>query len=160
MTWTRLYPDQPVSNMILVQHTETDPPTFHYLASSMSTSPTLATPPRHNFLSNPNFNPTTALVVLMQQTIQQNATMMAHMHERPSPPSAPQPPTSQQYKQQRPPPFQKWYGTPPTTPLFLAQFLTYKAEAFYSGVHDWTHTTQSSKHFSIVISADILVSLP
>ena len=58
------------------------------------------------------------------------------------------------------PPFQKWYGTPPTTPLFLAQFLTYKSEAFYAGVHDWTHTTQSSKHFSILISADMLVSLP
>ena len=36
----------------------------------------------------------------------------------------------------------------------------YEAEAFYSGVHDWTHTTPASRQLSVVISSDILDSLP
>ena len=123
VAWTRLYPDQPISNTISVRHTEKAPSTFPSLALLISTSPTLVTTPSYNSFSNPTVNPTTALIALMQQILQRNATMMAHMHARPSPPLSPQPPTSQQYKRQRLP-FPKWYKTPPTTLLFLAQVPT------------------------------------
>ena len=37
--------------------------------------------------------------------------------------------------------------------------MTFKAKEFYSGVHDWTQTTQSSKHLSVTISVDTIASL-
>ena len=125
----------------------------------MSTSPTPATPPSHNSPSNAPVDLMTALIAIMHQTLQQNATIMVHMQIRPSPPSAPQPPTNPQYKP-RCPPFPKWYGMPLTNPIFPAQVLTYKAEAFYSCVHNWMQTTQASKNLSVAISADMLASLP
>ena len=53
--WTRLYPDQPVLNMISARRTETDPPTFPSLDLLISASPTPATPPIHNSPSTHNF---------------------------------------------------------------------------------------------------------
>ena len=35
----------------------------------------------------------------------------------------------------------------------------YKAKAFYTGVHDWTQTTPTTRHLSVAISLDILASL-
>ena len=102
-SWTRLYPNHSIANTFSVQRTDTDPPTFPSLALYMSTSPTPVTPPIHNSPSNPTANPTTALISLMQQTLQQNATIMAHMHSRIYPPSALHPPPYQPYKPQRPP---------------------------------------------------------
>ena len=84
--WTCLYPNQPVSNTIYSRNTKTSPPTLPSLASSMSTSPTPATPPSHNSPSNPNVDPTTALITFMQQTLQKNSTIMSHIHAQPSPP--------------------------------------------------------------------------
>ena len=101
----------------------------------------------------------TVIIALMHWTLQQNATLMAHMQTQPSPPLVQQTLTAPTYKPQRPP-FPKWDGTPQTTHLFLAQFSTYKSKAFYSGVHNWTQTTQASKHLSVAISANILASIP
>ena len=64
------YPENPISNTISVRRTKTTPPNFPSLAYSISTSPTLVTPPSHNPLSNPNVNPATDLVTLMQQSLQ------------------------------------------------------------------------------------------
>ena len=125
----------------------------------MSTLPTPATPPSHNSLSNAHVDLMTELIAIMYQTLQQNATMMAHMQIQPSHPSAPQPPTDPQYKPQCPP-FPKWYGAPLTNPIFPAQVVTYKAEAFYSCVHIRMQTTQASKNLSVAISADMLALLP
>ena len=58
------------------------------------------------------------------------------------------------------PPFPKWYGMPPTTPLFLTQVVMYKAKSFYYSVHDWTQTIQASKHLSVTISANMLALIP
>ena len=85
--------------------------------------------------------------------------MIAQLNYRPSPQPAHQPLSSYQFKPQRAP-FPKWYGTPPTTPLFLSQIATYKDEAFYTRVHDWTRTTPTSRQLKIAISSDILDSLP
>ena len=125
----------------------------------MSTSLTPATPPIHNPPSNAPVDPTMALIALMHQKLQKNSTMMGHMKTRTSLSSTQQTPTGMQYKPQ-PPPFPKWDRTPPTTLLLLAQILTHKAEAVYSRVHDWTQTTQLSKHLSITISAEMLTYLP
>ena len=113
--WTRICPKNPISNMISVWRTETTPPTLPSLGSSMSTSPKPETPPSHNSPSKPIFDPTTALIALMQQPQQQKAAMMVHIHSRPPPPSAPKLPPSHPYKPQRPP-FPKCDGTLPTTP--------------------------------------------
>ena len=129
LVWTRLFSDQPVSNTISVQGNKTDPPTFPSLARSMSTSPTPATPPRHNSLSKPNVDPTTTLIPLMQQTLHQNSIIMAHTNTQLSLMLSPQPPPSQPYKPQ-PPPFTKWDRTPTTTTLLITQVVMYKAEAF------------------------------
>ena len=51
-------------------------------------------------------------------------------------------------------------GTPVTTPLLLAKVTTYKAKALYSGVHNWTQTTQAIKHISVTIRSDMLASIP
>ena len=47
-----------------------------------------------------------------------------------------------------------------TTPLLLAKVTTYKAKALYSGVHNWTQTTQAIKHISVTIRSDMLASIP
>ena len=49
---------------------------------------------------------------------------------------------------------------PPTTPLFLAQVATYKARAFYAGVHNWAQTTPERKHLRAAISSNMLALLP
>ena len=36
----------------------------------------------------------------------------------------------------------------------------YKSEAFYSGFHDWTHTTQASNNSIVAFSDDMLASIP
>ena len=84
---------------------------------------------------------------------------MVQIHFRPSPPPAPQPSPSYQYKPQRPL-MPKWDGTPTTTPLFLAQIATYKAEALYARVHDWNCTTLASRQISAAISSDMLALFP
>ena len=56
--------------------------------------------------------------------------------------------------------FTKWDGTPTTKILLFTQGATYKLEAYYSVIKDWTKTTQSSKQLSVEISDDMLASLP
>ena len=63
------------------------------------------------------------------------------------------------FKPQRPP-FPKWEGTLPTTPLIPAQIETYKAEAFYASIHNWTQTKSTTRQISVSISSDMLASLP
>ena len=58
------------------------------------------------------------------------------------------------------PPFPKWDGKLPTTPLLLAQIETYKAEAFYASIQDWTKTTQMTSQLRVSIRLDMLASLP
>ena len=125
----------------------------------MSTSPAPTTPPAHGSPSNQTVDPTFALIALMKQSLQQNAKMIAQLNSRPSP-HPPQPQLlSYQFKPQRPP-FPKWGGTLPTTPLFLTQIETYKAKAFYSGVNDWKQTTPTNRQISVAISLDMLASFP
>ena len=90
--WTRLYPKNLISNMISVRRTKTNPPTFLSLDSLILTSPTPETPPSHNSLPNPIFEPTKNLIALMQQSLQHNSAIMAHLHSCPPSPSALQPP--------------------------------------------------------------------
>ena len=58
------------------------------------------------------------------------------------------------------PPFPKWDGTLPTITMLIEQIETYKAEAFYAGVHDWTQTTPTNRQLSVTISSDMMYSLP
>ena len=79
----------------------------------------------------------------MQQYLQQNATMIAQLNYRWSP----HPPQTQLLSYQfkpRHPHFPKWEGALPTTPLFLAQVDTYKAEVLYSRVD----TNGTDKHIA------------
>ena len=84
---------------------------------------------------------------------------MKQINSFPPPPSAPQPPLLYQYKHTAPP-LSKWDGTSPTTPLFLEQIATYKAEDFYAGVHDWTCTTPAIWNLSVKIIYDMMALLP
>ena len=104
-------------------------------------------------------NPTVQLIALMQQLLQQNSTMLAQINFRSSPNQPQTQSITYQFKPQRPP-FPKWDGTLPTTPLFLAQTKTYKAEDFYASTHDWTKTTQTTRKLSVSISSDMLASIP
>ena len=157
--WTRLHPEQAILNTISVRLNETNPQKIPSQASLMSTYTALTTPPAHGSLSNQTVDPTLALIDMMQKSPQKNATMIAQLNSRPSP-HPPQPQSlSYQFKRQSPP-FLKWDGELPTTPLFLAQIETYKAEAFYSGVHDWTQTTPTNRQLSVAISSDMLALLP
>ena len=45
-------------------------------------------------------------------------------------------------------------------PPVLAQIETYKAKAFYAGVHDWAQTTPTNRQLSVTIRLDMLASLP
>ena len=125
----------------------------------MSTSSASTTPPAHGSPPNNTMDPTLALIALMKQLLQQNATMIAQLNSRLSPHPPQTQSLSYQFKTQRPP-FTKWDGTLPTTPPFLAQIETYKAEAFYAGVHNWAQTTPTNRQLSVAISSDMLASLP
>ena len=125
----------------------------------MSTSSSHSTPHAHGSLSNNTVDPTLALISMMQQSLQKNAMMIAQINSR----SSPQPPQTQyilyQFKPQRPP-FPKLDDTLQNTPLLLAKIETYKAEAFYAGVHDWTQTTPTNRQLSVAISSDTLALIP
>ena len=82
--WIRPYPYKPVNNTIYSRPTNTAPSSIPTLSSPMSTSSTPSTPPKQNYWSNAPANPTTGLIALMHQTIQQNATMISHHQTRPS----------------------------------------------------------------------------
>ena len=157
--WTRLHPEQAILNTISVRLNETNPQTIPSQASLMSTSSAPTPPPAHGSLSNQTVDPTLALIAMIQQSFQKNATMIAQLNSCPSP----HPPKPQsllyQFKPQHPP-FPKWGGKLPTTPLFLAQRETYKAKAFYARVHDWTQTTPTNRQLRFAISSDMLASLP
>ena len=84
--WTRLYPDQPVTNTISARLTNTDTLPIPYLFSLKSTSPKPSTLPSHNSPSKVSVNSMEAFIALMHQTIQKNATFMAHLQTRPYPP--------------------------------------------------------------------------
>ena len=86
-------------------------------------------------------------------------TILAQLNYRLSPHQTQTKSLLYQFKPQRPP-FTKWDRTLPTPPLFLAQIETYKAEALYSSVHDWTLTTPSTRQLSTAISSDMLALLP
>ena len=125
----------------------------------MSTSPTPTTPPAHGSPENKTVDPTLAMIALMQQSLQKNATMIAQLNYCPSP-HPPQPQyLSYQFKPQCPP-FPKWDGTLPTITMLIEQIETYKAEAFYAGVHDWNQTTPTNRQLSVTISSDMMYSLP
>ena len=94
----------------------------------------------------------------MYQSLQQNAAMMAQLHSHPYPLTSQKTSPLYQYKPQSPP-FPKWYITPTTTPLLFSQIATYKSEAYYSGVHNWTCTTLARRQLSVAISSDNLASL-
>ena len=100
-----------------------------------------------------------ALIALMHQSLKHNAAMMSQLHSCPSPPPAPQPSLSYQYKPHLPP-FPKWDSTPPTTPLLISQITTYKSEAYYAVVLDWMCTTLVSRKLRVAISSNMLASLP
>ena len=86
VVWTHIYPDQSVTNLISARLTKTYTLTIPSLYSPISALPTSATPPTNNSPSNDHVKPTTAIIVLVHQTIHQNATMMAHLQTQPSPP--------------------------------------------------------------------------
>ena len=73
---------------------------YHWPRRCQLTSPTPATTPTHSYLSNQKVYPTTALTILIHQSLQYNAATMAQIHSRPPPPSAPQPSPLYQYKPQ------------------------------------------------------------
>ena len=153
--WTRLHPTQAISNTISVRINETNTQTIPSQASSLSTSPAPTTPPAYDYPSNQTVDPTLALISLMQQSLQENATMITQLNYRLSP-HPPQPQSlSYQFKPHRPP-FQKWDGTLPTNPLLLAHIETYKAEAFYTGVHNWMQTTPTTRQLIVTIRSDML----
>ena len=83
--WTRLYPDQPVTNTISAKLTMEYPIPIPYRYYLMSTSPTPENPPSRNYPSNAPANPTTALIARMHQTLQKNATLMVQLQKQTSP---------------------------------------------------------------------------
>ena len=116
--WTRIHPDQVITKTIYVQTNETTPHTVTSQASSMSTSLAPKIPTAHG--SPPNIvDPTVQIIALMQQSLQQNATVLAKFNYHSSPHQPQTQSLAYQFKPQRSP-FPKWYGTLSTTPLFLA----------------------------------------
>ena len=115
--WTRLYPEQAISNTISVRLQETNLPTFPSLSSSMSTSLAPTTPPTHNLPSNQTVEPTTALIALMNQSIQLNTTMIAQLNSCPSSQPDQQPSPPHQFKAQRPPPSKMGQNTTNEPPV-------------------------------------------
>ena len=154
--WTHLYPKQAILNIIYVRLNEMNPPSFPSLASLMSTSLATTTPPTHNYPSNETVDPATTLIALMHQSLQQNSSMMTQLNYLVY---TTIPTTIDVVSiQTSAPPFPKWDGTPPTTPLLLAQMVTYKAKAFYAGKHHLTRTTPVSRQLSVKINFNMLVS--
>ena len=100
--WTRLHPDRAITNTISVQINETNPQTIPSQASLMSTSLDPTTPPAHCSPSN-MVDPTVALIAIMQQSLQQNATMLAQLDSCSSPRQPQTQSLSYQFKPQRPP---------------------------------------------------------
>ena len=132
--WTCVHPDQEIKNTISVQTNEKNTQTVTSQASLMSASLAPTTPPAHG--SPPNtVDPTVQLIVVMQKLLHQNATMLFQLNYCSSPNQPQTKSLAYQFKHQRPP-FPKWDGTLPTTPLLLAQIEMYKAEAFYTGIQD------------------------
>ena len=118
VAWPHLPPYQAISNTISVRINKTNPQTIPSQASLMSTYLAPTTPPAHGSLSNQTVEPTLALIALMQQSIQENATIIAQLNSRLSPHQPQLQSLLYQLKTQCPP-FTKWDGTLPTTPLFL-----------------------------------------
>ena len=98
----RLHPDQAITNTISVQINETNPQTIPSQASLMSTSSAPTTPPTHGSPSN-TVDLTVALITLMQQSLQQNATMLAQLDSCSSPHQPQTQSISYQFKPQPPP---------------------------------------------------------
>ena len=115
VAWTRLHTNQAISNTISIQINETNPQKIPSQASSISTSSAPTTPPAHSSTSNNTVDPTLALIALMQQSLQQNVTIIAQLNSCSSPYPAQTKSLPYQFKPQRPP-FPKWYVTLPTTP--------------------------------------------
>ena len=129
------------------------------LSSLMSTSPAPATPSTHNYLSNVPVETMKALITLMHQTLHKSTTMMEYLQTRTSTMLVQQTPITPAYKPQLPPLYKM--GRDATHhPLLISKVATYKSEAFYSGVRDWTKTIISYKHLSVAIYANMLASLP
>ena len=84
--------------------------------------------------------------------------MVAQLRRQVSQTVTPTPPTQILNIQRSPLP--KWYGTPLSKPMFLAQVENYKSKAYYSSVSEWSRTTLSTINFSVYISADMLSYLP
>ena len=78
--WTRLHPNQAISNTISVQINETNLQTIPLQASSMSTSLAPITPPAHGSPSNHSVDLSLAFIALIQKSLQQNVTMIAQLN--------------------------------------------------------------------------------
>ena len=81
---TRLHPDRAITNTISVKINDTNPQTILSRVSLMSTSSAPTTPPEHSYPSN-TVDPTVSLIALLQQYLQQNATMLDRLNYRLSP---------------------------------------------------------------------------
>ena len=155
--WLRLHPGIPITNNIY--------PILQVMAPSMILSFLLMytfTPPStqaDNSPSNATVDPTTALTALMTYQLQKNTAMMAQLQRQSCLPLVATTNMTPFYKIHCPP-FTKWYRTTTMKPLFLAQVVTYKSEAHYTGVQYLNQTTTATKHLSITISADMPSSLP
>ena len=88
--WTCLHTEQAVLNTISVRLREKNTQALLSQASLISTSPAPTTSPAHSSPWNKTVDPTTALIALMQQSLQKNATMIAQLNSRQTPHS-PQP---------------------------------------------------------------------
>ena len=155
--WLHLHLGILITNTIYTRIPETAPSTIMSFLS-MSTLPTPSTQ-ADNSPSNAPVDPTTELIALMTQKLQKNTAMNSQLQRQPYPPQVAPTQLNQYYKIQHPP-FTKWDETPTTKSLFLTQVATYKSEAYYTGVQDWTQTMTSTKQLSIAIRANMLSSLP
>ena len=90
----------------------------------------------------------------MNQQMHQNAAIMAQL-QRPRLIDGPSNASFHKYSISSAPPFLKWYGTPTPKLLLMAQVDSYKAEAYYAGIPDWSQTTSTTKQLSVTISADM-----
>ena len=77
--WTHVHPDQEITNTIYVQTNNTNTQTVTSQASLMSRSLAPTTPTAHGSPTN-IVDPTVQLIALMQQSLQQNATMLAQIN--------------------------------------------------------------------------------
>ena len=145
------------TKMIYPRLVETLPSRIPYF-SSMST---FSTPSNQadNSPSNAPYDPVIELIALMTQKIHKNTTIMAELQLQYYMPLVP--PIQMNFPSKiHCPPFPKWYGTPTTKSLFLAQVATYNPEAYYAGVQYWNQTATATKVLSVVISANMISNLP